>query len=91
VQFIEGWNEPTVTGWRPEWNGVRFFDLGLEGTLQALRRLGCEVAADGLGDYDCWELGLSLHAPTELEGVACYSASYQRTLRVSRPSPQSRA
>ena len=91
LQFMEGWNEPKVTGWRPVWNGVRFFDLGLEGTLHALRRSGCEVTADGLGDYDCWELGLSLYAPSELEGVGCYSASYQRTLRASRPSPQSRA
>lgn len=83
LQFMEGWNEPKATGWRPECNGVRFFDLGLDETLKALGRLGFEVTPYGLGDYDCRELGLSLYAPSELEGVACYSASYQRTLRAS--------
>jgi hypothetical protein len=84
LEFVEGWSEPMATGWRPEWNGVRFFELGLEGTLNALRRLGVEVVDDRLGDYDCWDIGLSLYAPSELEGVACYSASYGRTLRTSR-------
>jgi hypothetical protein len=51
-------------GWRPEWNGVRFFELGLEGTLNALRRFGVDVVDDGLGDYDCWESAcLSMHPP----------------------------
>jgi hypothetical protein len=84
LEFVEGWNEPTATGWRPEWNGVRFFELGLHGTLNALRQLGVDAVDDSLGDYDCWDIGVSLYAPSELEGVACYSASYRRTLRVSR-------
>lgn len=84
LEFVEGWKESGAAGWRPEWNGVRFFDLGLEGSLKALGRLGVEAVADGLGDYDCWDIGLSLYAPFELEGVACYSALYRRTLRASR-------
>jgi hypothetical protein len=84
LEFVEGWSEAHATNWRPEWKGVRFFDLGLGATLIALQRLGVKVTADALGGYDCWSIGVSLYVPSELEGVACYSAAYRQILQANR-------